>query len=125
MYFSPYLVYTWGVICFKGAPILKQAKPTAQPGQKITNISCGNNHVTAVDAYGDLFVLGSNEFGQLGLEGELHAKTFKKLSSVWIGPVRKAFCLADTTFMVTRDEEVFFCGRISHNRDPIEKPRQG
>lgn len=46
---------------------MKQAKPTVQPGQNIKNISCGNNHVTAVDAYGDLFVLGSNEFGQLGL----------------------------------------------------------
>ena len=125
MYLISDLVYTWGNIYFKGSPLTKQAKPTVQPGQNIKSISCGNNHVTAVDNYGDLFVLGSNEYGQLGLEGELHAKTFKKLNNVWLGPVRKTFCIADTTFMVTRDEETFFCGKISHHKDSIEKPRQG
>ena len=69
MYFRFNIVYTWGNIYFKGSPLLKTTKPTVQPGQNIVNISCGNNHVAAVDAYGDMFVLGSNEYGQLGLEG--------------------------------------------------------
>lgn len=60
MYFHSYLVYTWGNIYLKGAPLIKLSKPTPQPGQNITHVSCGNNHVTAVDAYGDMFVLGSN-----------------------------------------------------------------
>lgn len=33
--------------------------------------------------------------------------------------------MADTTFMVTKDEETFFCGKISHQKENIEKPRQG
>ncbi|MCB0371108.1 MAG: hypothetical protein KDD45_17240 [Bdellovibrionales bacterium] len=98
------LVYTWGNIYYKGTPIIKQQKPNVQPGQNIVAISCGNNHTAAVDTYGDLFMLGSNEYGQLGLDGELHAKSFKKLSSVWLGPVRKAVCLADTSFIISRDE---------------------
>lgn len=48
-------------------------------------------------------MMGSNQFGQLALEGELHAKSFKKLSSVWLGPMRKAICIADMTFLITRD----------------------
>ncbi len=61
-------------------------------------------------------MMGSNQYGQLGFEGELHAKTFKKLNSVWLGPVRKVICLGDATFIITRDEELFFCGRISDNK---------
>jgi alpha-tubulin suppressor-like RCC1 family protein len=53
-------------------------------------VACGSSHVVSVDAYGDVFVLGSNEHGQLGLEGELHAKTFKKVNTDYIGKVRKA-----------------------------------
>ena len=60
MYILLYVVYTWGNIFFKGTPIIKQQKPTVQPGQNIVSFSCGNNHVTAVDKYGDMFVLGSN-----------------------------------------------------------------
>jgi alpha-tubulin suppressor-like RCC1 family protein len=53
-------------------------------------VACGSSHVVSVDAYGDVFVLGSNEQGQLGLETELHAKTFKKVNTDYIGKVRKA-----------------------------------
>ena len=56
-----------------------------------------------VDRYGDAFVLGSNEVGQLGLEGELHAKTFKKLSHPFLGSVRTTFCISDATFLVNKD----------------------
>lgn len=101
---------------YKGSGLIKQPRPAVQPGQNISSISCGNNHVAVVDKYGDMFVLGSNEFGQLGLEGEFHAKTFKKLNNVWLGQVRKVICLADTTFIINRDEELFFCGKISHSR---------
>lgn len=125
MYTFVNLVYMWGNIQYKGSNIFKQPKPSVMPGQNIKYFSCGNSHVAAVDAYGDLFMLGSNEFGQLGVEGELHLKGFKKLNNVWLGPIRKAICLADSTFIITRDEELFFCGRISHNKDHIEKPRQG
>lgn len=104
MYPFQYAVYTWGNIYYKGSPIIKQQKPSLQPAKNIVGISCGNNHVAAVDAYGDLFMQGSNEHGQLGFEGELHARTFKKLNNVWLGPIRKTVCLADATFMVTREE---------------------
>ena len=60
MYYQFYVVYTWGNIYFKGAAIVKQPKPSVQPSQNIASISCGNNHVAAVDSYGDLFMLGSN-----------------------------------------------------------------
>lgn len=70
----------------------------------------------AVDAYGDVFVMGSNEHGQLGLEGELHAKNFKKLNTEYIGKVRRTVCIAETTFLMTCEEELYFTGRISHNR---------
>lgn len=60
--------------------------------------------------------MGSNEHGQLGLQGELHAKQFKKLNTDYIGKIRKSVCIAETTFLITRDEELYFTGRISHNR---------
>jgi alpha-tubulin suppressor-like RCC1 family protein len=60
MYFNTYLVYTWGNIYHKGSNIYKQAQPFVQPGQNISSLSCGHSHITAVDAYGDVFVLGSN-----------------------------------------------------------------
>jgi hypothetical protein len=52
----------------------------------------------------------------LGLQGELHAKIFKKFSSNYIGLIRKAVCIGDSTFFITRDEELYFTGRISFNR---------
>ena len=119
------LVYTWGNILYKGSNIYKQQQPSPQPGQNIVEISCGHSHIVSVDAYGDVFVLGSNEFGQLGLEGELHARTFKKLNNMWFGALRKAVCIADASFFISRDEELFFCGRISHEKDAVERPRQG
>lgn len=67
MYHRYYSVYSWGNIQYKGANLLKQGKPTPQPAQNIAYISCGNNHVAAVDSYGDCFMMGSNEFGQLGI----------------------------------------------------------
>lgn len=54
------VVYAWGNIYYKGSSIFKQMKPTAMPGQNIISISCGNSHITAVDSYGDLFMMGSN-----------------------------------------------------------------
>jgi alpha-tubulin suppressor-like RCC1 family protein len=111
------LVYTWGSMSFKGTPIYRQAQPYQQPAQNTISVACGSSHVAAVDAYGDVFMLGSNEHGQLGLEGELHAKTFKKLNTDYIGKVRRAVCISEATFLITRDEELFFTGRISHNRN--------
>jgi alpha-tubulin suppressor-like RCC1 family protein len=55
------------LINYKGANIFKQAQPQVQPAQNIVSISCGSSHVVAIDIYGDTFMLGSNEFGQLGL----------------------------------------------------------
>ena len=66
-----------------------------------------------------MFVLGSNEVGQLGLDGEFHAKAFKRLCQPFLGPVRASFCINDSTFLVNREEEVFFCGRISHKRTDV------
>lgn len=67
MYALAYLVYTWGNISYKGSPIYRQAQPYQQPTQNTVSISCGSSHIVSVDAYGDAFVLGSNEHGQLGL----------------------------------------------------------
>ena len=115
--YSPHnIVYTWGNILCKGSNIYKQAQPYQQPTQNTMHISCGSSHIVAVDSYGDAFVLGSNEHGQLGLQGELHARTFKKFSSNYIGLVRKAVCIGDSTFFITREEELYFTGRISFNR---------
>jgi alpha-tubulin suppressor-like RCC1 family protein len=69
MYLIYNIVYTWGNILYKGTAIIKQQQPYLQPAQSITNISCGLNHIVSIDRYGDAFVLGSNECGQLGLEG--------------------------------------------------------
>ena len=103
MYVLSYLVYTWGNILYKGTHIIKQQQPYLQPAQNIVGISCGLNHLVAIDRYGDSFVFGSNEHGQLGLEGEMHSKTFKKFNSSITGPLRKAYCILDSTFLVTRE----------------------
>lgn len=125
MYSQYNLVYTWGNILCKGSNIYKQAQPYQQPTQNTMHISCGSSHIVAVDSYGDAFVLGSNEHGQLGLQGELHAKTFKKFSTNYIGLIRKAVCIGDSTFFITREEELYFTGRISFNRkDNIMKANQ-
>jgi len=63
------LVYVWGTISFKGSVIFKQSKPQSQPSQNIIKFSCGNSCVIAIDDRGDCFGFGSNELGQLGIEG--------------------------------------------------------
>lgn len=119
MYLPPHIVYTWGTITHKGATLYKQAQPYQQPIGNISSIACGWSHAVAVDSYGDVFVMGSNEAGQLGLQGELHSKQFKRLQHAYLGPARTVFCVNDATFLVNRDEEVLFCGRISHNRKSV------
>ena len=69
MYFHPDSVYTWGTITHKGATLYKQAQPSQQPIGNISSIACGWSHAVAIDGYGDVFVMGSNEAGQLGLQG--------------------------------------------------------
>lgn len=54
------LVYSWGYIEMKGAPVYNQAKPTMQESKNIINFSCGSHHTIAVDASGDAYSLGSN-----------------------------------------------------------------
>lgn len=93
--------------------IYKQLIPQTQPVQNVASFSCGHSCVVAVDDWGELFSLGNNEFGQLALEGELHSKAFKKCSSQSIGKVKTVNCLQDTTFILTQENEIYICGRIS------------
>ena len=55
----------------------------------------------------------------------MHSKTFKKFNNNMIGPLRKVFCILDASFFVTKEEELYIVGKISHNKDPIERLRQG
>ena len=69
--------------------------------------------------------MGSNENGQLGLEGELYSKEFKIMNkNKHMGDISKVFCLSDATFFVNTDQEVFYTGKISYEKSTLERPRQ-
>ena len=85
-----------------------------QDSKNIMGFSCGNSHTVAVDSEGSVYTMGLNSQGQLGLFGERFAKNFKKMNSNMIGNIQKVFAIADCTFFVNEDLEVFFCGKYSH-----------
>lgn len=59
--------------------------------------------------------MGSNEFGQLGIEGENFAKDFKIINkNKEMSDLLKVFCLGDCTFFVNTDQEVFYSGKYSY-----------
>jgi len=55
----------------------------------------------------------------------MHSKTFKKFNNNLTGTLRKAYCIFDSTFFITKDEELYIVGKISYNKEPMEKLRQG
>lgn len=48
------------------------------------------------------------------------SKSFKKIANNILGDdVKKVIALQDTTFFVTNDCEIFFCGRYSYNSNQL------
>lgn len=75
-----------------------------QPAQNIKSFSCGNTNIIAIDENGDIFCFGSNDNGQLGLQGEFQSKIFKKLNDNSLGKAQKVVCLNDATFFINTDQ---------------------
>lgn len=47
----------------------------------------------AVDKKGDLWALGSNQYGQLAANGEKFFKEFTKINTSRLGPLKKVYCI--------------------------------
>ena len=100
MYVFFYSVYSWGIIENKGVPLYTQAKPHMQESKNIIGFSCGKSHTLALDSEGNVYALGSNEQGQLGIFGERLTKTFRKINNGMVGFIKKVFAIGDCTFFV-------------------------
>ena len=85
-----------------------------QDSKNIVGFSCGNSHTVAVDSDGNVYALGSNEQGQLGMFGERLSKNFRKINNNMLYDIRKVFAISDCTFFVNEECEVFFCGKYSY-----------
>ena len=86
-----------------------------QQSTNIVSFSCGNSCIICVDSYGEAYALGNNEYSQIYLKGEYFSKTFKKIPDTILGKVKRVVGIADCTFFVNCDDEVYFIGRYSYN----------
>ena len=80
----------------------------------------------AVDSEGNVFAMGMNDQGQLGIFGERFTKAFKKMNNHMMGDIRKVFAISDCTFFVNEDFEAFFCGKYSYKSNNliiVEEPQ--
>lgn len=58
--------------------------------------------------------MGSNSFGQLGLDdSKTEALQFEKAEKVKHLPMKKTFCNGNASFLLTDDGEVYYLGQIS------------
>ena len=106
--------FVWGEIEHKGKVIFSQDKPfEVKNVGTVVEFSCGVSHLVLVNKEKQVFGVGSGELGQLG-GSEDSKKEFSKMDTSRIGLVHRVFCLLDCTFLLTEDEELFFCGRYSY-----------
>lgn len=83
----------------------------------MVQIACDKQHVLALDAVGNLYTWGSNEFGALGLGKQSSLRIPERLALAHdIQDVKKIYCFADCSMILTHDGSLYACGRNNANR---------
>jgi alpha-tubulin suppressor-like RCC1 family protein len=109
-------VFAWGDNEFGQIGNGKDKKPQSEPilldgfeNENILAISCGGQHSLAITQSGCVFSWGSNEFGQLGLEG--YEMTNKPQKIVAIRDlIKKITCGAKHSLLLSREGKLFAFG---------------
>ena len=102
----------------------------------ITQIACGSHHTVILTERNDLYVSGRNVNHQLGIPNDIdesievvspnsgqsivsnsYIRDFKRVS--FGKKIKKIACSSDQTFLVTRDDEIYYCGGSQPVRDPF------
>lgn len=83
----------------------------------IVQIASDKNHVIALDANGNLYSWGSNDFGALGL-GKQNFSTVPIRLPLFqnIHDIKKIYCGPDCSLILLQDGTVYACGRNNANR---------
>ena len=108
-------LFVWGRMEYHEATIFNEPKPFEPKLIKPAQFSCGSNYVLVVDASGELWGIGSNQYGQLASPGSKFFKEMTKINTNKIGRLSRVFCVFECSFMQTMEEELYFCGRHSYN----------
>lgn len=84
---------------------------------KITQIASDKSHVIALDAVGNLYSWGSNDFGALAL-GKQNFSVIPLRIPVTpnISDVKQIVCGPDCSLLLLNDGSVYACGRNNMNR---------
>lgn len=75
--------------------------------EKIENISCGAEHSAFVSVTGNLFVMGSNSYGQISLGEVKHSQSPVFLQGILC---RKVVCGGFHTLVLGKNENLYSCG---------------
>lgn len=84
---------------------------------KITQIACDKSHVLALDANGNVYSFGSNDFGALGLGKQKSSMTPVKIPLPQsVHGIQQIYCGPDCSMILLQDGSVYACGRNNNNR---------
>jgi len=76
------------------------------PNRRLTEISCGNDHIACLDDNHHVYTCGYNGFGQLGNRTGT-TRTFSLIDSL---EAQQVACGYDTTYVIDLHGSVWFCG---------------
>ena len=87
-------------------------QPSRIPSLKnIISICCGNEHTVCLDENGDVFTLGSNIFGQLGIRKEVELVRFtNEPQKVSLPKIKQISCGFDFTICLSEDGGLYSFG---------------
>jgi len=85
------------------ATIFNEPKPSELKFVKPVDFSCGSSYVLAVNIEGELWGLGSNQYGQLASPGSKFFKEPTKINISKIGRLSRVYCVFECSFMQTTE----------------------
>lgn len=83
-------------------------------------ISAGNDHCAAITNNDQLYVWGSNNYGQLGLKDKLDRKMPTTSTAFQDLQVTKVSCGNDFTFVITQTNEILVTGKLPFTIEQAE-----
>ncbi|CAG2163198.1 unnamed protein product [Oppiella nova] len=84
----------------------------------IESIACGDHHSIALTQNGDVYVWGSNEYGQLAT-GNYNQYIKPQLLAHPGWTITKIVCSKNTTYYLSTDRDIYYCGQRYINGDVV------
>ncbi|KAL9651961.1 hypothetical protein ABK040_000304 [Willaertia magna] len=81
---------------------------------QIKDLQCGNCHIILLNKNGELYGLGDNQYGQLGLDDIEKVYYFTKINLDF--KVKKIICNNDNTLLINEFNELYVCGINFNNQ---------